>query len=122
MVLRQGGQIIEEHAEQEKDGPRCTSNFFPRRLCFQRLSARDEGRKKDRGSYKVFRNAIVEIRLWKHCQVFLFKDVGHIERIMCPSLESENTYADTTKELYRPRPAKTTEIIRRGKCFPTFFP
>ena len=45
-----------------------------------------------------------------------------LERATCPSLENKKTHADTTKELYRLRPVKTTEIIGRGMCFPTFFP
>ena len=52
---------------------------------------------------------------------FFLGSIGHIETTTCPSLEDEKTYADTTKEVYRLRPVKTTEIIGRGMCFPIVF-
>jgi len=47
VVLHQGGHIIEEDAEQEEDGPRCTSNFFSTPLVFSTFER--EGQREEEG-------------------------------------------------------------------------
>ena len=44
VVLRQGGYIVQEDAEQEENGPKCTSNFFFSNACF--FNVRERGTKR----------------------------------------------------------------------------
>ena len=47
VFLRQGGHITEEDAEQEEDGPTCSSNFFSPTLVFSTFER--EGRREKEG-------------------------------------------------------------------------